>query len=313
MTEPTILFSLFTLGLVSSAHCIGMCGGIMGALTMAIPAEQKTKRWVILFSYNLGRILSYGLMGLLAGLLAGQVAAFGGGVVLRVIAGLLLIAMGLYLADWWRGLTRLESVGRYLWVYLQPLSKSLMPVDSIPKGLLLGGLWGWLPCGLVYAALGTAITQPAPELAASAMLAFGLGTLPAVLAAGALANQLQSLLKKPGLRMVLAVVIIIFGLWTIWGSLSHSGAHQHGNHDSPNHTEMDHSQMNHSSTDHSKMEHSGTDHSHMHHDAVVDEPVDSQVEHASMTERQRTDSETKVGDDEASTTSSVGASHENHH
>lgn len=313
MTEPTILFSLFTLGLVSSAHCIGMCGGIMGALTMAIPVEQKAKRWVILFSYNLGRILSYGLMGLLAGLLAGQIAAFGGWVALRVIAGLLLIAMGLYLADWWRGLTRLESVGRYLWVYLQPLSKSLMPVDSIPKALLLGGLWGWLPCGLVYAALGTAITQPAPGLAAGAMLAFGLGTLPAVLAAGALASQLQQLLRKQSLRIALAFIIIIFGVWTIWGSLSHSSAHHHEGHGAGDHTGMNHSQMNHSSIDHSNMDHSGMDHSQMNHDAPVDKPVDSHDEHASMMERQRTDSDTKVGDDVGSASSSVSESHEHHH
>lgn len=308
MTEPTILFSLFTLGLVSSAHCIGMCGGIMGALTMAIPAEEKTKRWVILVCYNLGRILSYGLMGLVAGLLASQIAAFGGAVALRVIAGLLLIAMGLYLADWWRGLTRLESLGRYIWVYLQPLGKGLMPVNSVPKALLLGGLWGWLPCGLVYAALGTAITQPAPALAAGAMLAFGLGTLPAVLAAGVLASKLQQLLRKPGLRRALAIIIIIFGVWTIWGSLGHSGAHHHEGHSTGGHAEMDHSQMNHSSIDHSNM-----DHSQMNHDAPVDKPIDSHDEHASMMERQRTDSETKVGDDVGSASSSVEATHEHHH
>lgn len=321
MIDPTILFSLFTLGLVSSAHCIGMCGGIMGALTMAIPADKKAKRWVILFSYNLGRILSYSVMGLLAGLLAGQIAAFGGGVALRVVAGLLLIAMGLYLANWWRGLTRLEAVGRYLWVYLQPLGKGLMPVNSIPKGLLLGALWGWLPCGLVYTALGIAMTQPAPQAAASAMLAFGIGTLPAVLAAGVLANQLKQLLQKPGLRIGLAILIIIFGVWTIWGSLGHAGAHHHASEGSVNHQEMDHSQMNHSDVDHSKMNHSdaemdhtGADHSHIHHEAsAASEPAQQGVISEPNLERQRTDSETKLEDDNNSTSSSVGASHEHHH
>jgi sulfite exporter TauE/SafE len=135
--------------------------------------------------------------------------------------------MGLYLADWWRGLTKIESLGRYVWVYIQPLGKCLMPVDNIPKALLLGALWGWLPCGLVYAALATAMTQPAPIMAASAMLAFGLGTLPAVLAAGFAAQQLTRFLQQRQVRMGLALIIIVFGVWTIWGGLDHSHEHEH--------------------------------------------------------------------------------------
>lgn len=229
MIEPVILVPLFTMGLVSSAHCIGMCGGIMGALGMAIPPEARARRWLILLGYNLGRIFSYGVMGLLAGLLAEQVAAWGGASFLRVLAGLLLIAMGLYLADWWRGLTKLEHLGRYLWVYLQPLGKQLMPVDGVFKAVLLGMVWGWLPCGLVYSALAMAMTQPQPLLAASAMLAFGLGTLPAVLAAGFAAQQLARMLQQSGVRLVLALVLVLFGAWTIWGALGHQhqGSHQH--------------------------------------------------------------------------------------
>jgi sulfite exporter TauE/SafE len=75
MNDIVVLISLFTLGLVSSTHCIGMCGGIMGALTMAIPAQAKAKRGFILLAYNLGRIMSYALMGLLAGFFAEQIAA----------------------------------------------------------------------------------------------------------------------------------------------------------------------------------------------------------------------------------------------
>lgn len=248
MNDLTILISLFTMGLVSSAHCIGMCGGIMGALTMAIPADAKAKRGMILVAYNMGRITSYTFMGLLAGFFAEQIALLGGAIILRVIAGLLLIAMGLYLADWWRGLTKLETLGRYLWVYIQPLGKGLMPVNTIPKALLLGTLWGWLPCGLVYAALAMAMTQPAPSLAASAMLAFGLGTLPAVLAAGFAAQQLTRLLQQRQIRRGLALVIIVFGVWTIWGGLGHSHNHHHDyQHSQPlegmNHSQMEHSAM----------------------------------------------------------------------
>jgi sulfite exporter TauE/SafE len=318
MIDLSILLPLFSLGLVSGAHCIGMCGGIMGALTMAIPAEAKSKRWFILVAYNLGRILSYGCMGLLAGLFAEQFSALGGGTILRILAGVLLITMGLYLANWWRGLTKLETLGRYLWVYIQPIGKRLMPVNTIPKAVLLGALWGWLPCGLVYAALAMAMTQPAPLLAASTMLAFGLGTLPAVLAAGAVAQQLAYILQQRPVRMALAFIIIVFGVWTIWGALGHSHQHQHKQNHDQQHSQpppvddvdrsamsMDHSQMDHSSMVHSQIDHSSMDHSSM------------QNLEAPVLERQRTEGNVKIEENKSSSASSLApdesADHSHHH
>ncbi len=303
MIDFNIFLSLFVLGLVSSTHCIGMCGGIMGALTMAIPAQAKTKRGFILVAYNLGRIASYALMGLLAGVFAKQIAALGGVTILRVIAGLLLIAMGLYLADWWRGLTKLETLGRYVWVYIQPLGKHLMPVDNIPKALFLGALWGWLPCGLVYAALAMAMTQPAPLMAASAMLAFGLGTLPAVLAAGFAAQQLTRILQQRQVRIGLALIIIIFGLWTIWGGVGHSHQHQHEQQHTQQSVEgVDHSAMD---MDHSQMDHSSMDHS------------STQSMKEPELERQRTEGDTKIEENKSSSASSPAtgdsADHMHHH
>jgi sulfite exporter TauE/SafE len=243
MNDWLIFLPFFTLGLVSSAHCIGMCGGIMGALTMAIPANAANKRWIILVGYNIGRILSYGVMGLLAGFFAQQFANMGGGIILRILAGALLIAMGLYLADWWRGLTKLETLGRYLWVYLQPLGKGLMPVDNISKALLLGAIWGWLPCGLVYSALVSAMTQPVPILASGSMLAFGLGTLPAVLAAGVAAQQLTRILQQKQVRVGLALLIMVYGVWTIYAAL---GGHEHHHHNKgATMVEHDHAHMHH--------------------------------------------------------------------
>ncbi len=235
MTDWVIFLPMFSMGLISSTHCIGMCGGIMGALTMAIPADATHKRWGILLTYNLGRVASYSLMGFLVELfiqqlgVRQQLGAPDNGSVLRIVAGLLLIAMGLYLADWWRGLRHLEAIGRYLWVYLQPVGKNLLPVNSLPKALLLGAIWGWLPCGLVYSALALAVTQPLPWLAAGSMLAFGLGTLPAVLAAGVAAQQLTRVLQRRQVRIALALLIIFYGLWTIYGGLGFNsmGTHHH--------------------------------------------------------------------------------------
>lgn len=243
MIDLSMCLSLFMVGLLSSTHCVGMCGGIMGALTMAIPADAKAQQRFIVIAYNFGRIASYTLMGVLVGFFAEQIAAVGGSLILRVLAAVVLIAMGLYLADWWRGLTKLETIGRYLWVYLQPFSKRLMPVDNIAKALQLGALWGWLPCGLVYSALASAMTQPGPLLAGSAMFAFGLGTLPVVLAAGLAAQQLTRLLQRRGLRMLMGSLIIIFGVWTLWAALAHGNHHQHSN-------TIDHSTVNHSTMHH---------------------------------------------------------------
>lgn len=274
------LTAAFLLGLFSSAHCVGMCGGIMGALSMAVPAHAKARRWFILLGYNLGRIFSYVLMGAIVGMFAAQITESGGAVWLRWLAGVLLIAMGLYLANWWRGLTYLESGGRYLWAYLQPLGKALMPVDSAAKALALGGIWGWLPCGLVYSALAYAMAQGDAMGGGLIMLAFGLGTLPAVLATGFVAQQLGRLLQRRQIRWSFALVVILFGFWTIWGG-GH-GSHQHHNHQEMNgvmdHSTVDHSNMDHSGMDHARMNHADMDHSSMHPPPDAQESVREQTD-----------------------------------
>ncbi|MGD8174687.1 sulfite exporter TauE/SafE family protein [Marinimicrobium sp. ARAG 43.8] len=212
---PGAWLAAFTLGLFSGAHCIGMCGGIVGALSVAIPADQRgARRWGLHLGYNVGRITSYSVMGVLAGLVAGGVAPLTP--VLRVLAGLLLVAMGLYLAGWWRGLLLLERAGGRLWRHIQPLGRRLMPVARLPQAVLLGALWGWLPCGLVYTALAYALMQGDALVSGGVMLAFGLGTLPSLLAAGLMAGKLTQLLQQRALRTVLAVLIMVFGAWTLW-------------------------------------------------------------------------------------------------
>ena len=145
-----LLISALILGLLGGGHCLGMCGGLMGALTLAIPPEQRGRRLQLLLAYNLGRILSYASAGLLFGLAGWAVASSPAAMLLRIVAGLLLISMGLYLGGWWSGLTRIEALGRGLWRHIQPVASRLLPVSSLPRALLLGALWGWLPCGLGY-------------------------------------------------------------------------------------------------------------------------------------------------------------------
>ena len=216
-----LLFSALVLGLLGGGHCLGMCGGLMGALTLTIPREQRARRMQLLMAYNLGRIISYAIAGFLSGLVGWAVANSPGATTLRVVAALLLIAMGLYLAGWWSGLTRIERLGRGLWRYLQPFATRLLPISSIPRALLLGALWGWLPCGLVYSTLLWAASQGNAIDSALLMLAFGLGTWPVLLATGLAAERTTALLRRRSVRTAGGVLVILFGLWTL------PGPHQH--------------------------------------------------------------------------------------
>ena len=212
-----LLISALILGLLGGGHCLGMCGGLMGALTLAIPPEQRGRRLQLLLAYNLGRILSYASAGLLFGLAGWAVASSPAAMLLRIVAGLLLISMGLYLGGWWSGLTRIEALGRGLWRHIQPVASRLLPVSSLPRALLLGALWGWLPCGLVYSTLLWAASQGNALDSGVLMLAFGLGTWPVLLATGLAAERLTALLRRRGVRMTGGLLVILFGLWTLPG------------------------------------------------------------------------------------------------
>ena len=216
-----LLGSALVLGLLGGGHCLGMCGGLMGALTLAIPAEQRNRRLRLLVAYNLGRVLSYAAAGLVLGLAGWAVASTPLALGMRVLAAALLIAMGLYLAGWWSGLTRVEGLGRGLWRRLQPLATRLLPVSSLPRALLLGALWGWLPCGLVYSTLLWAASQGDAGHSAVLMLAFGIGTWPVLLATGLAAERVTALLRRRSVRRAGGLLVMLFGLWTL------PGPHQH--------------------------------------------------------------------------------------
>ncbi|MFD2643465.1 sulfite exporter TauE/SafE family protein [Pseudomonas japonica] len=216
-----LLSSALILGLLGGGHCLGMCGGLMGALTLAIPPQQRARRLRLLLAYNLGRVLSYASAGLLLGLAGWAMAGSPLATALRVIAALLLICMGLYLAGWWSGLTRVESLGRGLWKHIQPFATRLLPVSSLPRALLLGALWGWLPCGLVYSTLLWASSQGNALHSALLMLAFGIGTWPVLLATGMAAERVTALLRQRGVRIAGGLLVMLFGLWTL------PGPHQH--------------------------------------------------------------------------------------
>jgi len=252
------LLPIFLVGLMGSVHCIGMCGGIVGALSSAAPVRPTPAPAAPLLSvaapgrndgarllriipihpaggiqvqavaqdlgrvlcYNLGRLSSYALAGALAGGIAAGLLR-GADVlgwlapaqrVAYLITNIVLVLLGLYLTQWWPALARLEQLGSALWARVRPLAARLVPVDTPAKALLLGSLWGWLPCGMVYSALLTALMAGSAMQGALTMLAFGAGTLPMLLAAGLSGARLRQLAQRPAVRLAAGVVVLAFGI-----------------------------------------------------------------------------------------------------
>jgi len=98
-------------------------------------------------------------------------------------------------------------------------------VVRVPQAMALGAVWGWLPCGLVYSMLAWSLAMADPLRGALLMGAFGLGTLPALLATGLAARQLAGLIRHPATRSIAALTIIAFALWQLWQLLPGGGAH----------------------------------------------------------------------------------------
>ncbi len=211
MPESSFL-ALLLVGLLGGTHCVGMCGGIVGALAMGAPA-----RCSLLLAYNAGRILSYAVAGAIVGAIGEASIALAGQLPLRGIlylfANLMLIALGLYLLGVSSALAFTERIGDRLWRKLQPLTRRYLPARSPLQAFPLGLLWGWLPCGLVYSALATALTSGSAWHGAGLMLVFGVGTLPNLMLAGLLAARLQAYARQPMVRMLSGLLILGFGVW----------------------------------------------------------------------------------------------------
>ncbi|QLG87518.1 sulfite exporter TauE/SafE family protein [Chitinibacter bivalviorum] len=210
------LLALFLAGLLGGGHCIGMCGGIVSAFSLQLPSGA---RWPYLLGFNAGRLLGYVLIGAFLGGV-GSFATLGSlqtiKIYLFVIANILLIMLGLYIAGWSRALTRIEKIGQPIWRAVQPVMRKLLPVHSVWQTPLIGLLWGWIPCGLVYTASLSALASASPVSGAGVMLAFGLGTLPNLMLMGLLAKRVQSLVQKSWVRRLCGLVVIAMASYQLF-------------------------------------------------------------------------------------------------
>ncbi len=228
--DPTLLASAgagLMAGALSGVHCAAMCGGIVGAhaaipikvIPIAAPSTQQRPLTRNL-AFNAGRIASYTLAGALVGSISAATFVIHDSMVLRqglfMLANVMLIALGLYLAGLWRGITLLERGGALLWHRIQPFAAALLatPRPTLRHSLTLGALWGWIPCGLVYAMLVSALASGTAAHGALIMFAFGLGTLPNLMALGWAGAWLGK--RDARLRRAAGWIICGFGVIGLW-------------------------------------------------------------------------------------------------
>jgi sulfite exporter TauE/SafE len=212
------LSAIFFVGLLGSVHCLGMCGSIVGMLTAQLPKDGA--RWPYHLAYNAGRLSSYMLAGALVGLV-GQAGFLLRDVVpiqqlLFALSSLMLIALGLYVAGIWGVVSRIERAGNVLWKRINPLTRHIFPIVTPQKAYMLGVLWGWIPCGLVYSVLVTALASGNAQSGALIMLAFGFGTLANLLAMGLFWQQCQKWVRSAAVRRVAGVLVMTIGVYGLY-------------------------------------------------------------------------------------------------
>jgi len=213
----------FAVGFLGGVHCVGMCGGIVGALSFGLPEEKRARvrhNLPFLLLYNLGRLTSYSLAGAIVGGLGAMtidlLVVRQAQLYLQLTAGLFMILLGLYLGGWWRVLVRVEQMGQGIWHRLEPYGRHLLPVRHYRQAFMLGLVWGWLPCGLVYSVLIWTLFSGSAATGALLMLSFGLGTLPNLLAMGVFATVLQKWVQQHWVRQLSGLIVMAMGGVMLW-------------------------------------------------------------------------------------------------
>ena len=212
MTAPVVIAGI-GMGMVSSLHCIGMCG----PLVMALPLPQQAgfRRMLAVITYNAGRLTMYGILGALFGLVGRRLQVAGWQQWLSVTLGVAIIV-------WWIaakvGRTTSFWPARVLQQAVTRLNIYLWKRAGKAGFFLLGMANGLLPCGMVYLAVATAISTGSAGMSTLFMIAFGLGTLPAMTGIGYISvwfNQsVRMYLRRlvPVFTVLVGVLLILRGL-----------------------------------------------------------------------------------------------------
>ncbi|MES2859085.1 MAG: sulfite exporter TauE/SafE family protein [Pseudomonadota bacterium] len=212
--DTIVLFAALLTGVLGGAHCAAMCGGI------ATGIGSGARGWWAALQPNLGRVLGYVLAGSLVGGLGGGLLIVARtpslGIAMRAAVGVVLVLAGLRLLDR-RGRMphSFGGPGARVWQWLRPLQRRLVPADTGGKRLLLGMLWGWMPCGLSTTLLAAAWLQASAAHGALTMAAFGLGTLPVMVPLTWAGARLGQRLQRRGLRNAAGLMVVASGVLTL--------------------------------------------------------------------------------------------------
>lgn len=227
------LFPAFLAGLFGNVHCLAMCGGLSSAIGLSLTRSRfsQSKITQLQFFYNMGRVTTYGLLGAFfgtAGAFLNYIIGNIGIMIMKILAGVFLILLGLYLSNIWKGLKYVERLGGRVWHILQPTFAKKLQIHSTSSAYAAGALWGLLPCGLVYSTLSWSATSAHPLSGFFIMISFGLGTLPAMLLTGVLAQRFVHILSTKQLQICSGVMVMSFGAWILFGStMMHYFHHMH--------------------------------------------------------------------------------------
>ena len=210
-----VLSTAFFAGLLGAGHCFGMCGGIAGGFG-ALSARGGAVRSALAF--NGARILSYALLGGIAAAILGVTGEFLSlpqwGRWLRWVTAVLIALIGLQFLLNLKVLAVIERSGARLWSRISPAVHRAAGAKGWRGRIALGLAWGLLPCGLVYTILLTAASTGDFAYGALVMLAFGMGTLPALLGMTLWAPALAALLRDHIFRRAIGIALILLAIWS---------------------------------------------------------------------------------------------------
>lgn len=218
-----VYLTALLVGLLGGVHCLSMCGGLVSSLTLGLDPEIRRNPWRMLpyqLTYNLSRIAGYAVAGALFGALGAVLLQLDSFQIMQralyALAGVMMLLLGLYLAGWWRLLAVTERLGLVLWRRLEPVARRFLPVRRLPQAAVIGFIWAWIPCGLVYSVLITAMATGSALQGALVMLAFGIGTLPNLLGIALLAGAAARIAERDWVRQAAGVLVMGFGLYALW-------------------------------------------------------------------------------------------------
>lgn len=254
-----LLVAALLMGFFGSPHCLGMCGGLVTAFGLSMKDISPAKRRALVVTYHIGRLTSYAFLGLIAGLIGTTVLApfMTGSNMPRILLGLVLAFVGVTMLGA-PFLNKLERFGMRFWQYLSPLRQKVFPLNTFPRALTAGLLWGFLPCGLVYGALLIAVVAHNPLSGAALMFVFGLGTVPMLVATHEMVGWLRDKIGRFRLRQLNGAIMVVSGLAMMFVPIAMTS--MHGGHE-----HMDHGSH---STMMSDTDSSHHDMSHMNHDTM---------------------------------------------